>query len=478
MSFLIYDIGLLILFVIIVGLFLYKNRDNLKKEGLLLLYRTELGIKLINYVGKKYQRTLKFLSYISIGLGYMLMISAFYLILRIVWIYISQPQIVKAIKVPPITPLIPYIDKFVPGLPNFYFIYWIIIIAIIAITHEFAHGIFMRRYNIGIKSTGFGFFPFFLPVFLAAFVEQDEKSMSRKKRFEQMAVLSAGTFANLITALLFFVLLIIFFSLAFTPVGIVFNSYAYSIVNVSEINLINNVSISNPTYDEFLELTKNINLSKIETNNKTYIATNGLLEEAQNQILFENNRIVLYDDAPAINAGLQGVITDIDGVKIGSIEILSGELSKKSPGDEIKIKTLIEDEEETYNIVLDENPNDENRPWIGIGFFDQQNSGIIGKIYGRLSSFKKPHTYYKEKTSSGIGSFVYDLLWWITLLSLTVAIINMLPMGIFDGGRFFYLTILGITGRKKFAEKSFRLMTYFFLFLFLVLMIFWVLNLL
>ena len=70
------------------------------------------------------------------------------------------------------------------------------ILAIVAIIHEFAHGIFMRKYKIHIKSTGFGFFPFFLPVFLAAFVEQDEKSMNKASIFQQKAVLAAGTFAK------------------------------------------------------------------------------------------------------------------------------------------------------------------------------------------------------------------------------------------------------------------------------------------
>jgi len=85
--------------------------------------------------------------------------------------------------------------------------YWILILAVIAITHEFAHGIFMKRYNIKIKSTGFGFFPFFLPVFLAAFVEQDPKSFEKADKIKQMAVLAAGTFANFLTGVLFFIII-------------------------------------------------------------------------------------------------------------------------------------------------------------------------------------------------------------------------------------------------------------------------------
>jgi hypothetical protein len=49
----------------------------------------------------------------------------------------------------------------------------------------------------------------------------------------------------------------------------------------------------------------------------------------------------------------------------------------------------------------------------------------------------------------------------------------MLPMGIFDGGKFFYLTIFLLTKSKKKAELWFKIATNFLLFLFLLLMVFW-----
>ena len=185
MSFIIYDVVLLVIFVAFTSFFLYKNRQNLKREGLLYLYKAQWGVKLIDRVGKKYKKTLRVLSYISISIGYLLMAGMIYLFARIVYLYVAYPSVVRAIKVPPITPLIPYLPQAfnLDFLPPFYFIYWVLILAVIAIPHEFAHGIFMRRYNIKIKSTGFGFFPYFLPIFLAAFVEQDEKSMKKVQMF-------------------------------------------------------------------------------------------------------------------------------------------------------------------------------------------------------------------------------------------------------------------------------------------------------
>ena len=225
MNLAVYDFILLGIFVIFLAVFLYRRKKNIQKQGLLLLYRTNWGIKLINKIGNKYKKLLTRLSYVSIGVGYLLMLGILYMIGKIIYIYIAYPQIVRAIKVPPIMPLIPYLPQIfsLDFLPPFYFTYWIIIIAIIAITHEFAHGIFAALNKVRIKKTGFGFFPFFLPIFLAAFVELDEKQMEKKSKFSQMAVLSAGTFVNVLTAIFFFIVMWLFFSVAFTPTGIVFD---------------------------------------------------------------------------------------------------------------------------------------------------------------------------------------------------------------------------------------------------------------
>src|SRR3989344_4822983 len=276
-----YDIVLLILFVTFMSWFLYTRKHNLKREGLLYLYRAQWGVKLIDRIGKKYKKTLKFFSYVSIVSGFVLMISMVYLFGKIVWIYVFEPAIVQQIRVPPIIPLVPYLPQVfkLDFLPPFYFTYWIVILAIIAITHEFAHGIFMKRYGIKIKSTGFGFFPWFLPVFLAAFVEQDEKSMGKAGKFEQMAVLAAGTFANVLTAILFFFILAGFFTTAYSPTGVQFNNYAYEIVNVSLISSVNGIQTTNPSMQEVLEKTNNESLNEIQIGNMNYVAEKEFLEK-------------------------------------------------------------------------------------------------------------------------------------------------------------------------------------------------------
>ncbi len=472
MNFIWYDLILLALFLVFTFSFLYRKRKNLKKEGLLLLYRTKLGVKIINRFGKNHRKLLNFLSWVSVIMGFVLMIGVLYLVGKIIWIYVFQSQIVKMIKIPPITPLIPYIDRIVPNLnlPTFYFIYWIIIIAIVAIFHEFAHAVFAVNKNVKIKSTGFGFFPFFLPIFLAAFVELDEKKMEKKKIFPQMAVLSAGTFANVLIAIFFFVILVCFFSLSYTPSGIMFDTYTYSVVGLATISSVNNISLGNASYEQILNLVNGTGLSEIDANNTRYFITKSSLEGQSST----NDFLILYDDAPAVKANLSKIIVKINGINIDSREKLVGELLRYSPGENITITNLEGDAFVDHQITLAEYPGNKTAPYLGIGFIDRSSSGIVGRITSLFSFFRDPNVYYKA--NFGFAEFIYNLLWWLILISFSVALVNMLPVGIFDGGRFFYLTVLAITKNKNIAKKTFGIVTYLFLLVLVIVMFFWAVN--
>lgn len=469
MNFLIYDIVLLVIFVAFIAYFLYKNKKNLKRDGLLYLYRTKWGVRIIDRVGKKYKKALYVLSYVSITIGYALMAGMLYLFGKIVYLYIAYPSIVQIIKIPPIMPLIPYLPQAfnLDFLPPFYFTYWIVILAIIAITHEFAHGIFMRRYGIKIKSTGFGFFPFFLPVFLAAFVEQDEKSMEKSSKFHQMAVLSAGTFANIITAIVFFIIMFGFFSLCFSPAGVQFNTYSYSFIAAGSVTSINGIVLDNPNYQELLSLSNETGYNNLKTKNGSYIITKEFLEAQKNN----QANLVVYDDAPAIRANLEGPIVGIDGKPISNWEEFSERFENKKPGETVIINTLENENPKDYELILAESNRESGKPFLGIGYTETPRSGAIGKLITALSSFKKQEIYYEGNFHA--SEFIYHMLWWLVLISFSVALVNMLPVGIFDGGRFFYLTVLGITRSEKVAKRAFRVMTWLFLLLLLLIMIFW-----
>jgi len=458
-----YDLILLGLFLVFTVIFLYTHRAKAKKEGLLILYKTHWGIKLIDKVGKKYPRTLRVFSHICVWLGYVLMVGVVYLVYTIVKLYVAHPEVVSQIKVPPIMPLIPYIDKVVTFLPPFYFFYWIVILAIIAIPHEFAHGIFSAYNNVKIRKTGFGFFPFFLPVFLAAFVEPDEKQMQERSNFGQRAILAAGTFANLLTAVVFMIITWLFFAAAFVPAGVSFDSYTYSPVPLSSITIVNNVSVNNVTMEKLQDLVVNASFNEIEAGGTSYRGIRGFYDE---------EIILLYDDSPAIRSGLNGAIISINDDKITNINDLTATLSQYSPGQEVEIKTKVKNEGMITKLTLGENPQNESKPWLGIGFVDTGSGGIMGRVFGVLSTFKDSHIYY-ESSLGEFGIFIYNLLWWLVIISISVALINMLPMGIFDGGRFFYLTILAITKSEKAAMRSYKFMTWLFILALILIMVIW-----
>jgi membrane-associated protease RseP (regulator of RpoE activity) len=69
------------------------------------------------------------------------------------------------------------------------------------------------------------------------------------------------------------------------------------------------------------------------------------------------------------------------------------------------------------------------------------------------------------------------MLWWVVMINILVALMNMLPVSILDGGRFFYLTILGLTASAKWAKRIYNLMGWFILLLLAIMMGRWFVNL-
>lgn len=460
MSFITYDIAFLVLFVLAVVTFLYTHKSNLKRQGLLYLYRTKIGLNLIEYTTKRFSKILKPLQYIVVVCGYILMIEIIWLFLKFAYFYITSPFAAREFKIPVIMPLIPYLPEIfkIDFLPPFPFTYWIIIIALIAIPHEFAHGIFARLNKIPVHSTGFGF----LGPFLAAFVEPDEKKMEKAKKFPQMSILASGTFANVLTAILFAVILWIFFTLAFVPAGVQFNTYALTSLNISGISKISNVTLDG--FENNGILTPNIQLM---SGNEIFFTSDFILQQTIKQ---GGEQIIAYENSPAFNARLKGAITSIDSTPIASHEQLKSKLQSYAPGDTISLTTINDNKEQNYNITL---AGKEGNAFIGIGFIPPSNSGMLGKVYSFIGKVKDPAVYYSSLLGE-FGFFIFHLLWWIVMISFSVAFVNMIPVGIFDGGRFFYLTVWGLTKSKEFAKKAFTFSTWFILLIIAMLMAKWV----
>jgi len=468
MGFLIYDVAFLVIFTLWVVWFLYTRKHNLTREGIIYLYRTQLGIRFINYIGKKFRKTLNVAQYFSVALGYVLMVGIIWVLGFSVYTYIKFPQITQIIKAPPILPLIPYFPKLFnleSFFPPLYFTYWILAILVVAVVHEFAHGFFAKFHGIKIKSTGFAF----LGPILGAFVEPDEKQMSKKSIFAQLSILSGGVFANIITAVVFFLILWGLFGLAFQPGGVIIASYASGIVNIDDIESINGQEFNG----EFLF--GEDNLTKITAGRDYLISTENLKSQVEFTKSHEINKLRLFYDAPSINNEITGAISKVNGEEVKDIEDLSKTLSKYSPGDQISVETKISNDEiNNYEIILGKNPHDETKPFLGINLNVNERKGIRG-VLGSPLFFKDSAIYYEEKSPPIV--FFYYLVWWIMLINFFVALFNMLPVGILDGGRFFYLTALAITRSEKRAKKVYKVMAYFILLIFIALIVGWLIAL-
>jgi len=480
MSFIVYDITFLVIFCLFVFIFLYRNRKNVKREmGFAFLYRSQTGIEFINYVGKNYQKTLKTLRYFIIVIGYLLMGTILFLIGKSLYLYFRYPvEITKIVKAPPIAPLIPYFPQIFnmeSFFPPFYFTYFLVAIAIVATVHELAHGIYLRYNKVKIKSTGIAFFG---PI-PGAFVEQDERGMKKVSKINQMSILGAGVFANVITGILFFIIWVGIFYITFIPAGATFNTYAFDIVNISSISEIGGVYLANPTNQVLLSIIKKNNLTndlilnsdgnsiiftKIAADGQNYFIT---IETLKEQLQTGGNKLFLYEDYPAINVGLKGTIVGIDGNEIKTYDELAKIMENYSPNNKINITTNFDGKVLEYEIILKENSENPKKPMIGVG-----NNLIKTNSAETFAFFKKPFTEYKTKGEFYL--FLYYLIFWVFLINLLVAIFNMLPVSILDGGRFFYLTIFGITGNKKIASKIYSWLGRIILFIFILIMVMWI----
>jgi membrane-associated protease RseP (regulator of RpoE activity) len=463
MEFIYIDIILLVLFSIFVAIFLIKNRKKLQVESkIFLLYRTKVGIKFIKWVTKTLSPVMPVLVWVSISTGFVLMIAMIFLLIQSVIMLIQMQMVISA---PPIMPILPYVPQALDlPFPDFYFIHWIVAIVLLATTHEAAHGVFASFFKIRIKATGFGF----LGPFLAAFVEPDEKVMKKRNAKQQLSILAAGSFSNLSFAIIFMLLLQVFFVFAYTPAGVGNYIFIYKTINITEIDSIGPYSLDgflNLSDEEMSEIQETL---IVRTKNEEYYLNSMLLEEiSQNRNLIENTGIIIaFEDTPAFQANLSGGIQEINGVEIKNLEDFTNELSKYNSGDQITIVTS----ENTYNIVLAQHPSEPQRGYLGVGF--PQMSAISALSF----PYFNPYLHVEPNMNRDTLVFIQDFFIWMILIFFLVALFNMLPLGFLDGGRYIYVLAFTLTKSEKAAARVFRIFSSFILLIFFVMMLIWVIR--
>lgn len=366
-----YDIILAIGFYLVLYLIfiIYRKRFDVQNK-VFILYRTKLGLKLMDNIAVKFPRFLDMLGFLGVVSGFVGMAFIF-------WILIKGTYALFFVEnaIPVLSPVLPGVK--IAGLPVLSFWHWIIAILVIATIHEFFHGIYARRKDIKIKSSGFAF----LGPLLAAFVEPDEKQMEKKSNYSQLQILSAGPFANILLA-----------GVLFLIIGLILNPIGSAIIEERGV-VINSIDKTMPIY-------------------ATKIKEGMTIEEIDGKIV--NNRIEFVE---AIN--------------------------NYEPGKSVFVKA----NGNYYEILFGKNPKNESKAMMGV---------VVAPIsIGLKDSIKEQYFNFYPAYN-----WIYELVFWLFVISLGVGLFNLLPLGPVDGGRMFYVAMLGIFKNENAAKKIYLFATW------------------
>jgi membrane-associated protease RseP (regulator of RpoE activity) len=290
-----------IAFVVLLGIFLYLQRKKLTLQKVafpflyFLMRRSKLGLRSMEATAKRYGRLTRVLGIFGIVIGFIGMgVMAFALIQNIVKI-LTVPEAVSGVQL-----VLPFKLK-----GSFYvpFFYWIASITVIATIHEFSHGVVAQAYKMKIKSSGFAFLAILVPILPAAFVEPNEKELTRSPRKQQLSVYAAGPFSNILLGMM-----------------------------VLGIFLLTVGPVSNLLFEN------------------TGVEVTGLVESD-----------IIYP-AKAVNISPGELITGIDNNEIKDTDAFVSALSSKKPGDLVDIRT----NKSEYTVTLAKNPANQSKPYLGV----------------------------------------------------------------------------------------------------------------
>jgi hypothetical protein len=207
---------------------------------------------------------------------------------------------------------------------------------------------------------------------------------------------------------------------------------------------------------------------------------NYYLDEGLSTQLVESNGdyLIAYVEAPAVLAQMRGVIIRADDIAILNQDTLREFLENKNPGD--KVFFITEDNEgiNEYEIILGNHPDNFSKAYLGVGHNVAEPKGFVQKTLAKFMGFKDSSTFYKPTWDGEFVYFIYHLFWWIMTINLLVALFNMMPLGILDGGRFFFLAMAGIFKSERVAKKISKAVAYLIAAAFVLMMVFWFIGIL
>lgn len=156
---------------------------------------------------------------------------------------------------------------------------------------------------------------------------------------------------------------------------------------------------------------------------------------------------------PAEVAGLEGIITSIDGYQINNIQDLNFALTQAGIGKKITIETIVINEDRSREVkqftlvtaAPPEGSGDMNKGYLGIAF---------GPTGGSVNLVKQEFLAFES-----VIIFLQGLLAFNILINVGVGIFNTLPITILDGGRMWQLAIKYISPKNE--KRIFKGLQYF-----------------
>ncbi|WP_372842774.1 site-2 protease family protein [Pyrococcus kukulkanii] len=189
--------------IMIIGTIKFKDSESVEVAPFQLIWRTKRFLNFIYKVGREKKNFWKIYGDIGIIVGFIGMGVVLYYLTRQAY-KILHPQ----------GPVVPGAQLVIPGV-TIPLTYGLIALAVLLIVHELSHGLVAVAEGIPLKSVGLVLF-FIIP---GAFVEPDEDAFKKAPLRSRLRVLGAGSFANIIVALIA-LLIINGIGLAFEPAGV------------------------------------------------------------------------------------------------------------------------------------------------------------------------------------------------------------------------------------------------------------------
>lgn len=228
----------IIIFITVVAIIVYRDRKNIERQFILVLRKTKRGRSLLIKISRSHPLFWKYIGNIGVVFGFA---GSVYIVYSLIIAAIR-----KAASLALVLPSFSSETVVMPGLIAPPFWDWVISIALLVVVHEGSHGIMAAVEKVKIKSLGWGF----LAIIPIAFVEPDEKQLARKPTLSQLRVFAAGSFANIITAFIFSLIISLFTSAFFANAVFITTPMEKGNETVNQtviIVKINNYTINNST---------------------------------------------------------------------------------------------------------------------------------------------------------------------------------------------------------------------------------------